>query len=249
MGTKYRGDEDFGFLEYCSEEDIQQLAKLLIYDRKGKKRLTTQILSDKSFMALSGSPEQWRKSWQLVVGELQHFGGDTIVNLVRRKGVLYREILKDTCKRIGVKFDKKGMTWEIENKLIEHFVKKLWDKMSEEERNEALKSMNLGDFTGEKFGWRGMSSSALFGGAPAGAWYAWAASAAKAAFAPAIFSRYALAGASTILAQRGAAVFLGPAAAVALTVPAVSGTAYRVTVPATIQIAYMRQKYLNKDRF
>lgn len=249
MGTKYRGDGDLAFLEYCSEEDIQQLAKLLIYDEKGNKRLTAQMLSDKSFLALNGSPEQWRKSWQLVVGELQHFGGDTIVNFVRRKGVLYREVLKDTCKRIGVKFDKQSVTWEIENKLVKHFAKKLWDKMSEEERGEALKSMNLGDFMSENFDWGAMSSSLLFGGASAGAWYAWAASAAKAAFAPGIFSRAALAGASTIVAQRGAAVFLGPAVAVALTVPAVSGAAYRVTVPATIQIAYMREKYINKERF
>lgn len=94
MGTKNRHDEDLAFLAYCSEKDIQQLAKLLIYDKKGKKRITTQILSDKSFMALNGSSEQWRKSWQLVAGELQHFGGDTIVNLFRRKGVFTEKYLK-----------------------------------------------------------------------------------------------------------------------------------------------------------
>lgn len=249
MGTKYRQDEDLAFLEYCSEEDVKQLANLLIYDAKGKKRVSTQILSSKQFKALNGSPEQWRCSWRLVAGELQHFGGDTIVNVFRREGVLYREILRDTCKRIGVKFDKKNETWEIENQLIEHFIEKLWNEMSEEERNATLKSMDIGDLTEGKIDWRAMTSSTVFGGAAAGAWYAWAANAAQYAFAPAIFSRAAVIGASSLVAQRGASILLGPAAAVALTVPAFSGTAFRVTVPATVQIAYMRQKYLQKERF
>jgi uncharacterized protein YaaW (UPF0174 family) len=222
---------------------------LHIYDEKGKKRLTTQILSDKRFIALRGSEEKWSKSWQLVVGELQHFGGDTIVNLVRRKGVPYRKILRDTCKRMEVKFEKQKKTWEIESKLIEHFTNNLWVKMSKAEKHEALKSMNQGNFNPEEFDWSDMPSSAFSTKASAVAWYAWAASAAKAAFAPAVFSRAAIAGASTLIAQRGATMFLGPAAAVALTIPAFSGTAFRVTVPATIQIAYMRKKYLDRDRF
>lgn len=249
MGTKYRQDEDLAFLEYCSEEDIKQLASFLIYDAKGKKRVSTQILSDKEFEALNGSPEQWRSSWRLVAGELQHFGGDTVVNVFRREGVLYREILRDTCKRLGVKFDKENETWEIEKKLIEHFIERLWDEMSEEERNSTLKSMNIADFAEGKVDWRSMTPLAWFGGAAAGAWYAWAASAAKFAFAPSNFSRTALTVASSFVAQRGASILLAPAVAVAFTVPALSGTAFRVTVPATIQIAYMRQKYLQKERF
>lgn len=50
----------------------------------------------------------------------------------------------------------------------------------------------------------------------------------------------------------GAAAFAGPFAVVlgvALTVPMLSGTAYRVTMPAVIQIAYMRKKYLERDVF
>lgn len=248
MGIKYTKDEDLAFLEYCSEEDIEQLAKILIYDGKGNERLTSQIMSDENFKKLNGSPDQWRKSWKLVAGELQHFGGDTIANLFRQKGVPYRKILKDTCKKQGVGFKKKKPTWEIEKELIEDFVKKVLNKMTEEERYEVLKSMKFREFTGKNFDWRTMSYTALLGGAGAGAWYAWAASAATAAFAPAVLSRAGIAGVSMIVAQRGAS-FFNPLVGVALTVPAVSGTAYRVTVPATIQIAYMRQKYMNKDRF
>lgn len=249
MGIKYTKDEDLAFLEYCSEEDIEQLAKILIYDGKGNERLTSQIMSDENFKKLNGSPDQWRKSWKLVAGELQHFGGDTIVNLFRQKGVPYRRILKDTCKKQGVGFENKKPTWEIEKELIEDFVKNILEKMTEEERDEVLKSMNFREFTGKKFDWRNMSSTPFWGGAAAGAWYAWAASVSMAAFAPAVISRVGIAGVSMFVAQRGAASLVNPIVGVALTVPAVSGTAYRVTVPATIQIAYMRQKYLNKDRF
>jgi len=44
------------------------------------------------------------------------------------------------------------------------------------------------------------------------------------------------------------ALFAGPIAIIAnvvLTIPILTGPAYRVTIPATIQVAYMRQKMLH----
>ena len=56
-------------------------------------------------------------------------------------------------------------------------------------------------------------------------------------------SNIGIAGAAGFVAQRGVGALAGPLAVVALTVPMLTGTAYRVTVPVVIQIAYMRRKY------
>jgi uncharacterized protein YaaW (UPF0174 family) len=48
---------------------------------------------------------------------------------------------------------------------------------------------------------------------------------------------------------RGLAIFAGPVGWVIsglLTLPMITGTAYRVTIPCAIQVAYMRQKYINE---
>ena len=49
---------------------------------------------------------------------------------------------------------------------------------------------------------------------------------------------------------RGIAVLAGPvgwAISAVLTVPVFTGPAFRVTIPATLYVAYLRQKHLNKD--
>lgn len=44
------------------------------------------------FKSMEGHPEQHRRNWQLIAGELQHFGGDSIANKLRGHGKLYRAI-------------------------------------------------------------------------------------------------------------------------------------------------------------
>jgi uncharacterized protein YaaW (UPF0174 family) len=56
-------------------------------------------------------------------------------------------------------------------------------------------------------------------------------------------------GAAALIGGRAVAAFAGPVAALAITIPMFSGAAYRVTIPAVIQIAYMRRKYEKEDRF
>ena len=248
MGTKYRKDDDLAFLQYCSEEDIRQLAEFIIFNNDGQERLCSEIFVEKEFKQHKDKPDQWRKCWHLVAGELQHFGGDTFANLIRRKGVLYKEILVDVCKKINVSFDKKSSAYEIENKLIERLVEMAWDKMSESERHETLRGLNLDDLARSRADWAFISSSILANGLVAGPWYAWAASAARTSFSSAVISKSALAAAPVVLSTRLVASVAVPLAVASLA-PAISGTAYRVTVPAVIQIAYMRRKYEEKERF
>lgn len=245
MGITYRPDDDLAFLQYCTEDDIRQLAEFIIYDKDGDERIASEILAHPDFKARDGQPDQWRKSWKLVAGELQHFGGDTLVNLFRRQGVPYREVLTDVCGKLKVKYDKQGSTYDVENSLIERLVELSWSEMSEDQRQATLDSLEMEALGGA--GWS-LVNKMIRSSSGSLAWSSWLAQSAQAVFSP--FSLKAVgAGAVGFLAQRGAGVVAGPLAAVALAVPMITGTAYRVTVPATIQIAYMRRKYEQQDRF
>ncbi len=52
------------------------------------------------FKSMEGHPQQHRRNWQLIAGELQHFGGDSIANKLRGHGKLYRAILLDVSETI-----------------------------------------------------------------------------------------------------------------------------------------------------
>lgn len=247
MGITYRPDDDLAFLQYCSEEDIRQLAEFIIYDKDGEERIVSEIKADPTFKSLNGNTHQWRQSWQLVAGELQHFGGDTLVNLFRGKGISYHEILTDVCDKLKVKYDNKSCAYDIENNLIERLVEMSWEKMSEVERQETLRTVDVNTFAGpasqliiQMIRSKGLGSLT---------WASWLADSARSTFAPFALGNIGGAAAVGFVAQRGASAVAGPLALVVLTVPMITGAAYRVTVPAVIQIAYMRRKYEQKDRF
>ncbi|WP_272715067.1 ubiquinol-cytochrome C chaperone family protein, partial [Escherichia coli] len=81
-----------------------------------------------------GHHEQHLPNWQLIGGELQHFGGDSIANNRRGHGKLYRAILLDVSKRLKRKADKEMFTFEIEQQLLEQFLRNSWKNMSEEHK-------------------------------------------------------------------------------------------------------------------
>lgn len=248
MGITFREDDDVAFLQYCDEEDICQLAQYLMFDKDGLERIVSEISCDENFKKLNGQPDKWRKSWKLVAGELQHFGGDSFVNLFRGKGVLYKEILSDVCDKLSVKYKKESTAYDIENLLIEKLTEMSWEKLSPEEKEKVLDTMNIPDvLTGTPLAF--ILSSIKTGGVGSLQWSSWIAQSASLAFGQAALTRVGLGAAAAFVGSRGAAVFAGPLAAIIVTVPLLSGAAYRVTMPSVIQIAYMRRKYEQKDRF
>src|SRR5699024_6665831 len=119
MKVSYLNDEDLTFLQHCNEEQLARLAQLLTHNEKGKRRLSSALLHNELYMSMHGHPEQHRRNWQLIAGEFQHFGGDSIANQICGHGKLYREILRDVAKRLGLKADKTTPTAAIEKQLLE----------------------------------------------------------------------------------------------------------------------------------
>ncbi len=250
MGINYQQDDDLEFLQHCSEEELIVLAQYLTLDKKGIEYLASQLLQDKQFKACAGKPDQYRCNWKLIAGELQHFGGDTFVNLIRGNGVLYKEILCDVCEKINVKFDRSLSAFEIENKMIAKLISGVWEEMTNEQKAELLKNSGVNEIdivNGKSNGiaeLAALQSAILLGGV---------ASLGISALLAGTTAKYFAANLAGVLGGRVVASALGGPVGLAigavLLVPSISGVAYQVTIPSVIHIAYMRRAYANKDRF
>jgi len=250
---KYRDDPGLEFLQFCSHEDLDPLVEILAKD-KGEDRWSASLGGNKEFgQHRSELPVVWR----LIAAEFQRFGADSFVSLLRLgEGVCYREILTDACAQMKVpRSDEQHEIPVIEARLLSKVLTDSLEKMTPEELDEFAKS--LGELAPDlRFGQNAarMAPAAL-------------AAAVRAALAAGGFNTYrlavivanavskailnrGLAFAGNAALTRGIAVLAGPvgwAISAVLTVPVFTGPAFRVTIPATLYVAYLRQKHLNKD--
>lgn len=230
MKVSYLNDEDLAFLQHCSEEQLANIARLLTHNEKGKRRLSSTLLHNELFMSMGGHPEQHRRNWQLIAGELQHFGGDSIANKVRGHGKLYREILRDVAKRLSLKIDKTMSTAETEKILLEHFIRRALQRMDETQKARFYAVVELTVVEPEHLLPQLIDHQRLDHGI----------STLLASQLSHILRKHA---ATSVLGHgliRGAGLG-GPVGAAVNSVKAVSGSAYRVTIPAVLRIACLRR--------
>ncbi|MEZ9819676.1 DUF3944 domain-containing protein [Shewanella sp. 10N.286.45.A1] len=241
MSNTYRNDKYLELLRYADNEMLSVLVKYLTIDKDGELRYTETLTDNTEFKAADGDYQQ---VWQQIAGELQHFGGDTLVNLCRRSGVEYKEVLIDVCKKLKIKTDYKAEVVKIEQALLAKLFQDSWEKMSESERAELRKELKVDTSLTS-----GAALTAIIAAIRMGGFMSYQVAMIVAnAVAKALLGR-----GLTIAANAGLArvigIFAGPigiAITVLLTIPAISGPAFRVTLPAVVQIAAMRQQMLNE---
>ncbi|WP_181403261.1 DUF3944 domain-containing protein [Aliarcobacter cryaerophilus] len=107
---KYIEDKDLNFLKNINSSDLDNLVKILTNTKT--EELTKRDIYKEFY------PEH-NHYWEEIASELQYFGGNSIANVFRQKGVLYAEILEDVCKTLGVKIEKNLSIEDIEKKLLE----------------------------------------------------------------------------------------------------------------------------------
>lgn len=229
--SKFREDKDLAFLQDAEWQDLKVLANALIKDHNGKKQWTGKL--EKSLVKSIGmypeSEEQvYKNSWKAIAAELQLYGGDTFINLTRKKGVTYQEILFDVAKKIGVDMHKDTtQTSEAEEKVLRRLFGRVLTMSEISYMYQTLNEKGLLGLTSLKSKpWNTIKSSVGLNG-----------NAGAAAGSGAIF-------ASIKMIPKLAKVH--PAVTVAtlpLSIKDFSSTAYRVTIPATCIIAMMRIKH------
>ena len=222
------------FLKTCSNEELEPLVK---------------ILTDSSTSKLSNTESyKWhspnhKKYIQEIIDDYERFVGNTFANIWRGRGVGYKEILKDVCKQMKVNMPKDASINVMELSLVTKITEEAVEKMTPQELEEFAKDIDpkVTDF----------SKQAVV-------------IAARAIIKQAGFNAYKLLTkliytiGTNILGKtvpwivyqsstKYLSTFTGPvglALASAWTIIDLAGPAYRVTIPATIYIATLRQAKL-----
>ena len=229
----YIEDEDLDFLKDVSHDDLSLLVNILTKDKDGETRNTEELIG------CLGS--DYSRSWKCIASELQLFGGDTIANMVRGgSGVKYREILSDVCGKFNVETNKP--IDEMEKELLNSFLDEYLKGKDTKFISEITKNLNIEDKElADKFI---RDRTILKSLTPIVAQRIITLVAIEIA-TYVVTSRSAWAAFLLFLGQRGWTSVLGPLGWVigaVLTIPAVSGPAYRVTIPACLAITALRRK-------
>ena len=238
----YRDDADLEFLGQMKSEELDGLVYCLTHDPEGSTRLTEELTTNDLYKI--HHPDH-QKYWELIAAEIQCFGANTFATVLRGgKGVEYKEVLMDVCDKMKVNYNKDAGVQTIEGNLLMKILTDALEKMSPEELKELAESTGIKNTNG-------ITAQTLVG-------------IFQAVFRAGGFKSYqltlivvnavlkALIGRGLTIAgnaalTRAMAILTGPIGWVITglwTAIDIAGAAYRVTIPAVIQVAALRQKHL-----
>lgn len=238
----YREDEDLEFLGSLRSEDLNDLVYCLTHDKDGEVRYTEELTTNDLYK--THYPDH-QKYWKPIAAEIQCFGGNTFVTLLRGgKGVQYKEVLQDVCDKLKVNYNKNSSAEKIEANLLMKILEDAIEKMSPEELQELAKSAGIKSVVGATPEAMTAVFQAVFrlGGFKS---YQLTLIVVNAVLKALIGRGLSLAGNAAL--TRTMAILTGPIGWVVTgvwTAVDIAGSAYRVTVPAVIQVAALRQKYI-----
>jgi uncharacterized protein YaaW (UPF0174 family) len=242
MSDRYKNDPDLEFLRQCSSEELDIVVSILIADKDGKPRLTEELTMTDEYKA--HHPDH-HKYWEEIAAEIQCFGSNTFATVFRGgKGVYYKEVLIDVCKKMKVNFNSEASVELIEMNLLMKILTDSMERMTPEDLKKVVEDLQLKttDFTKQAV------IAALQGGVRFSGFIAY-----QVALIVANHVARAMVGRGLSLAANAAltrtiGAFAGPIGWVLTalwTAYDIAGPAYRITIPCVIQIAYLRasQRY------
>lgn len=137
----YRNDSDLEFMKEISRSDLDPLVQLLIKDNEGYERLTEELTSEERYKKHSPNHHEY---WDLIAAEIQCFGANSLAKIIRGgKGVLYREVLSDVCKKMKLEFNDNDSIESIEMKLMLKILTSSIKDMSQEDLKEVVEDLDL----------------------------------------------------------------------------------------------------------
>lgn len=143
VSERYIPDPDLEFLQYCRNEELENLYNILVFDPKdGAKRISQSLLENIKVKFLK---DRYSLYWKEIAGEFQLYGGNSVVNLFRKKGIKYREILCDTCEWLRIDYDKKDSIENIEELFVNKVFRDAYEELNTSEKDEFLKNLKLSD--------------------------------------------------------------------------------------------------------
>lgn len=230
--------ENLDFLYSASNDDLRLLCDIVVKDKNGNFRMTEGLSGTDTFKQCY--PDNIRAMLSELVDEFRLFGGNTFANLFRGSGPGYTEILRDVAKRNKVSFRKSNSDEQIEQYLLQKLFDESLNNASDDELKKMMKELGYPttNFT------RQASIATLMAAWKAGGFqsYILLVSVVNAVMKFLIGRGLSLAANAAL--TRMASIMMGPVGWVLTalwTIVDIAGPAYRVTIPAVIQIAYIRQ--------
>lgn len=242
----YRYDNDLVFLGALKSEDLSDLVYCLTHGKDGEERFTEELTQHSKYKRYYPDHAMY---WEEIAAEIQCFGANTFATLLRGgKGVEYKEVLTDVCGKMKVSYNKNSSVEKIEQNLLLKILEDAIEKMSPEELKELALSTGVKNTSGiTKEAMVGVFQAAF----RAGGFKSYQLTVIIVnAVAKALLGRGLTLGVNATLA-RTMAVLTGPigwAMTGLWTAVDVAGTAYRVTIPAVIQVSVLRQKYTYEQK-
>ena len=236
-----REQELLSLLQRADNEDLRVLADIITTNKKGGHR-PNELLTMRDKYATC-YPHNMRALVPDIVDELQCYGANTVMTLLRGgNGVCYHTILRDVAKKLKVSFNKNTSDENIERYILQKMFDDLVEKLSEAELRTLAESMNIRLVAGlTKQAIIAILQAAIRRGGFQS--YIFIVVAAN-AIARALLGR-GLSLAANAMLMRLTSMFVSPigiALNILWTVIDIAGPAYRVTIPAVVQIAYIRNK-------
>ena len=238
----YTYDADLEFLGQCSDEQLRELADILMKDKDGKLRYTEEITKTKEYKIYE---HRYSRYWKILAGELQLFGGNSVVNNIFRfgRGVKYDEILNDVLDKINVPYNKSSHIINKEDALIEKIFSDMLEDMPEEKKMELVKDMDL-----KVTGFRNQAiMAAVQAGIRAGGFLSYQITVIVANYIARLLLGRGLTLATNTALTKGLSLFIGPIGWVVTgvwTAFDITGPAMRVTLPACVIVAFLRKTTL-----
>ncbi|MFM2346274.1 MAG: hypothetical protein RL654_1027 [Pseudomonadota bacterium] len=237
----YRYDPDLEFLSKIRSTDLDDLVRCLTHDKDRSARLTEELTANSQYKAHYPNHSKY---WELIAAEIQCFGGNTLANALRGgKGVPYKEVLTEVCDKLGVNYSKHSSVDTIEQNMLMKILQDSLDKMSPQELRELCNSVGIPSIGSPSRTAVIAGCQALFkaGGFKS---YQLTVVIVNAVLKALIGRGLSFAGGQVL--TKAASVLTGPigwAITGIWTALDIASAAYRVTIPAVIQVAALRQKH------
>ena len=237
----YKYDQDLEFLRKMRSNELNELVEIL-KGKGGNNRISEEMTGNKLFKRYYPNH---KKYINLILEELQCYGGNTFANIFRDGGVLYKKILCNVCDKMKVKYNKSQNVRYIEDLLLTKILSDTLKNIKAEDLKTISKDLKLKttDFTPNVV-------AAALQATVRGSGFLFYKKSMIVANGVAKYlgiGGFSLATNATITKTIG--ILAGPIGwllVAALTSLSIAGPAYRVTIPAVIQVAFLRQVYLKK---
>lgn len=230
-------DKDLRFLSSCSNDELRTLCDILTHDRLGNIRITEQLTSSDEYNR--NYPEDMLFLVPQISNELLKYGSNTLTTFWNKEPDSYETVLRRVCKQMDVKTRQQDNVSSMEYNLLTALCQDTLNKMSERELRLLANENGIPD---KRMTRQALTATILLALRSSRVVLTRVA----ARVIQYVFEMLALRGVASAGAQtatRAIGGALGPISWIALgawTVYDITSPAYRVCVPAVVQVAYMR---------